>query len=288
MHISAIWQYPVKSMIGQLVGEADLTPQGMAGDRTWAVRDEERGGIRGAKKIGALMQLEARYVDGFDGPVEITLPDGTVTRTDEQDAAERVSAALDHRVTLWPLQPKDDVDHYRRGPGDSADPMEELRGIFGREEGEPLPDLTIFPSELAEFESPPGTYVDAFPLMIITTSALRSLQAALPDSVVDVRRFRPSLVVDTGDEPGHPEFDWVGRRLVIGDAVLDVIDPCPRCVMVTREVTPHVPADRAVLRHIVRDLDQNVGVYATVAVPGRIETGATVALTDVVPATASG
>jgi len=250
----------------------------MVGDRQWAVRDEVRGGIRGAKKIGALMTLAARYVDAPAGPVEIVLPDGTVTRTDEADANVRVSHALDHPVTLWPLQPKDDLDHYRRGPADSADVMEEMRGIFGREVGEPLPDFSIFPPELAEFESPPGTYLDAFPLMIMTTSALRSLQAALPDSVIDVRRFRPSFVVDTGDEPGHPEFGWVGRQLHIGDVVLDVIDPCPRCVMVTREVTSAIPADRAVLRHVVRDLDQNVGVYATVAVPGTIATGATVTL----------
>jgi MOSC domain-containing protein YiiM len=43
--------------------------------------------------------------------------------------------------------------------------------------------------------------------------------------------------------------------------------------MVTREVTADIPADRAVLRHVVRELDQNVGVYATVATPGTIAVG---------------
>lgn len=278
MHIAAIWQYPVKSMIGGVVGEASLATEGMVGDRQWAVRDEVRGGIRGAKKIGSLMRLGARYVDDANGPVEITLPDGTVTRTDAADANEKVSGAIEHEVTLWPLQPKEDLDHYRRGPADSDDVMEELRGIFGREEGEPLPDFSIFPPEIAEFESPPGTYLDAFPLMIMSTSALRSLQEALPDSAIDVRRFRPSFVVDTGDEPGHPEFEWVGKQMVIGDVVLDIVDPCPRCVMITREVTPEIPVDRSVMRHVVRQLDQNVGVYATVATPGRIATGDTVTL----------
>lgn len=278
MHIAAIWQYPVKSMIGGVVGEASLATEGMVGDRQWAVRDEVRGGIRGAKKIGSLMRLGARYVDDANGPVEITLPDGTVTRTDAADANEKVSGAIEHEVTLWPLQPKEDLDHYRRGPADSDDVMEELRGIFGRDEGEPLPDFSIFPPEIAEFESPPGTYLDAFPLMIMSTSALRSLQEALPDSAIDVRRFRPSFVVDTGDEPGHPEFEWVGKQMVIGDVVLDIVDPCPRCVMITREVTPEIPVDRSVMRHVVRQLDQNVGVYATVATPGRIATGDTVTL----------
>jgi MOSC domain-containing protein YiiM len=42
--------------------------------------------------------------------------------------------------------------------------------------------------------------------------------------------------------------------------------------MVTREVAD-LPADRAILRHIVRDLDQNVGVYARIVEPGPIAVG---------------
>lgn len=273
MQVAQLWQYPVKSMLGVRVGAAEFVEQGMVGDRTWATRDEERGGIRGAKKIGRLMQLAARYTErGFD-EVEIELPDGQVIRSSDDDADARLSAALDHRVTLWPLQPRDRLEHYRRGPADSDDPIEELRQIFGREPDEPFPDFTIFPPEIMEFESPLGTYLDAFPVMLMTTSALRSLAAALPDSAIDVRRFRPNLVIDTGDAPGHPEFDWVGRRLRLGDVVLDVRAGCPRCVMVTREVSPELPADRAVLRHVVRELDQNVGVYATVSAPGVVSTG---------------
>jgi uncharacterized protein YcbX len=156
--------------------------------------------------------------------------------------------------------------------------MEELNGIFGREPGEPLPDFSIFPPEIMEYESPPGTYLDAYPLLVMTTSALRTLQERLPASAIDVRRFRPNLVIDTGDEPGHPELGWIGRQLVVGDVVLDLPHPCPRCVMVTREIDDAVPNDRSVLRHIVRDLDQNLGVYGLVTNPGRIEVGAPVEL----------
>lgn len=278
MQLSEIWRYPIKSMMGEQVDAAELDTAGMVGDRTWAARDEVRGGIRGAKKIGPLMQLAASFTDGPGSAVTITLPDGTTTSTDAPDRDAVVSAALDHEVTLWPLQPASDLDHYRRGAPDSDDLMVELNSIFGREEGEPLPDLSVFPPEILEYESPPGTYLDAFPVLVLTTSALRSLADALPDSVLDVRRFRPNLVVDTGDEPGHPEFDWVGRRLTVGGAELDVVTACPRCVMVTREVTPAIPADRAVLRHVVRELDQNVGVYATVTVPGRVAVGDPVAV----------
>jgi uncharacterized protein YcbX len=276
VRVDQIWQYPVKSMVGTTVPAADLAPTGLVGDRTWAVRDQVRGGIRGGKILGGLMQLSARYVNGdgaTGGAVAIALPDGSSVTTDDADVDAQVSAAITHEVVLEALRPADDLDHYRRGAAYHDDLMDELRSIFGREEDEPLPDLSAFPETIIEFESPPGTYYDVHPLMLMTTSALRSLEAALPDSAVDVRRFRPSLVIDTGDADGHPERDWIGRQLRIGDTVVAIEGGCPRCVMVTRRIDDDLPQDRTILRHIVGDLGQDVGVYATVVEPGRLAAG---------------
>ena len=52
MRLAQIWRYPVKSMIGEQVSSIEVARHGFVGDRHWAVRDEVRGGIRGAKKIG--------------------------------------------------------------------------------------------------------------------------------------------------------------------------------------------------------------------------------------------
>jgi uncharacterized protein YcbX len=285
--VAQLWRYPVKSMVGERIVDAEVDDRGLVGDRGWAARDEERGGIRGAKKIGPLMRLQARYLEKPTAAnraphVQITLPDGagTVT-TDDPNVHDLVSKALDHRVTLWPLQPKSDTDHYRRGPADSDDLVEELRDIFGRTETEPLPDLSVFPPEIVEFESPPGTYYDAFPIHVGTTASLRTLARLSPDSHVDVRRFRPNVLVDTPDDAddAFPEAGWLGTRLRLGDGVeLDVVAPCPRCVMVTRRVGDDLGRDRPLLRTIVREADQNVGVYATVVTGGRIAEGDAVAL----------
>src|SRR4051794_29879372 len=139
MHVAQLWRHPVKSMVGEEVERADLVASGMVGDRAWAVRDEVRGGIRGAKKLGGLMTLRAAYLDPSEpaagqpsATVRIPLPDGGVIRSDDADADVRISAALDHEVTLWPLKPADDLDHYRRGAPDSTDLMDELNDIFGR------------------------------------------------------------------------------------------------------------------------------------------------------------
>lgn len=277
--VAQIWRYPAKSMLGERLDDVAVTPTGLLGDRGWAVRDEVRGGIRGAKKISELMHLGARYLappsDRNTTPhIELSLPDGSFVSSADDDVNERVSAALGHAVTLWPLQPPDDLDHYRRGAPDSDDLMVELRDMFQRTEDEPLPDFSVFPPEIIEFESPPGTYVDAFPLLVMTTGSLATLQDRLPSSAIDLRRFRPNLLVDvdaTSDDP-WPELAWIGRRARIGTATIEFVTACPRCKMITLPVE-ELPTDRGIMRTVVAEAEQNLGVYATVVAPGHVTNG---------------
>ena len=277
MKLDQIWVYPVKSMVGNTVDSCSMTSLGIDGDRLLAVRDLEHGGIRGAKKIKGLMQLSARFTGAKDAHgnevVEVTFPDGSSVLSTSPGIDQRISTAVGVDVRLEHLQPAENVDHYRRGAPGSDDIMSELRSVFGREESEPLPDFSVFPPEVVEFESPPGTYYDCWPLMVMSTAALRALQDAVPDAVVDIRRFRPSLVIDIPGEVGHPEFAWANRRATLGECEIEFLSPCPRCVMVTHQVGTDVPADRSILRHIVRDLNQNLGVYARISRPGRTSVG---------------
>ncbi|MBM4383096.1 MAG: MOSC domain-containing protein [Deltaproteobacteria bacterium] len=279
--IAEIWRHPVKSMEGERIERALLGENGIPGDRAWAVRDEERGGIRGAKKIPRLMTCRARYASepavGAPAPApEITLPGGAVVRASDANAAERISAALEQRVTLWPLLPASALEHYKRGAPDSPDVLTEMRAIFGRNADEPLPNFAQFPPELVQYESPPGTYFDAYPLLVVTEATLRKLRAIAPRSVIDVRRFRPNLVIATEDE-GFVEAAWTGKQLRIGGATLDVLGPCPRCVMITHGFGD-VPQDTGLMRTVVKEADQNVGAYAKIASAGEVRVGDAVTL----------
>jgi uncharacterized protein YcbX len=282
--VSEIWRYPVKSMAGERLDEVELDPVGIPGDRGWAVRDEVRGGIRGAKKIAGLMRCAARYLEpptrARVGAPEITLPDGSRVRANAVDAAERVSAAVETTVTLWPLLPATALDHYRRGAPDHKDMDTELRAVFGRTPDEPMPDLSKLPPEIFEFESPLGTYFDAFPLLVLSTATLEKLAKAAPASRVDVRRFRPNFVVetDTGVD-GYVDADWAGRRLRLGELEIDGAMACPRCIMVTHGFAD-LPRDTGLLRAIVRDANQNIGLYAKPRGPARVRVGDEVALLD--------
>ena len=279
--VREIWRYPVKSMAGESLQHSLLTNLGIAGDRGWALRDDDAGEIRGAKKMPDLMKCRAAYIEepapGRIPDADITLPDGEHIRATDSSVNRKLSELLRRRVTIWPIQPPDSHDFYRRRP-DNPDFTAELREIFGRTDDEPLPELRTFPREIFKFTSPLGTYFDAFPLHLITTASLDELRRLNPAARFDVRRFRPNILLDSSDTVrGFAETGWSARTLTIGEAQIKFEMPCPRCVMTTLP-QDDLPKDPSVLRTIVRDAAQNVGMYASVVSPGKIAVGDRVAL----------
>jgi uncharacterized protein YcbX len=247
------------------------------------VRDEKRGGIRGGKKIPALMTLAASFTGTVtaEGSSEalITAPDGDTRTTGAEDINDWLSDKLDHPVSLWPLLPEDALDHYRRGAPDHEDFETELREMFARQPDEPLPDLSLF-AEVIEFESPPGTYFDAFPILLISKQSLGSLSAYRPESRFHVDRFRPNLLIDVPDsELDYPEKAWDGRQLQIGEVMLEVVGECPRCAMTTHGFG-ELPRDTGIMRALVQANGGNLGAYARVTRPGVITAGDRIELVD--------
>ena len=275
--IASIFRYPIKSMGGHQLDEALLTVNGIPGDRAWALKDEELASIKGGKRHPSLMGMSAEFEQEPDDsnvspPAQIRLADGSVIHTNDADAEEKLSRALDTKVTLWPILPKEQLDHYRRAaPDPSVDAQRSLREIFARTPDEPLPDLRGFPKELFEYESPPGTYFDAFPLLLISKASLQSLEDHSDQSKFDVRRFRPNILLET-DKAGYPEEEWVGKSGRIGTAKLKFEIACPRCIMTTHGFDD-LPKDPRVMRTLVQANNGNLGIYASVVEAGMIAVG---------------
>ena len=112
---------------------------------------------------------------------------------------------------------------------------------------------------------------DDGPVHLVTTASLDWLADILGHPAPPAR-FRPNLVVGTGDLQGPVEQDWVGREVQVGEVVLRVVMPMPRCVMTTM-AQARLPEDKAVLRGLTEHAGADFGVLAEVVRPGVVTEG---------------
>jgi hypothetical protein len=283
-------RYPVKSMAAESLVETSAAPgRGLLGDRAWALRDESANEIRGAKKIPALLDCRARYVEEAQleasATVEIDLGEHGCVRSDDSQASKRISQRVGREVRLCPRLPASEIEHYRRAEP-ITDMEREVREGSALLPGEPLPVLDDLPTDLSivmEYVSPPGSYFDFFDIHLLSTQSLESLARCAPDSVIDKARFRPNLLVDFPSEASpsgdFPEIELVGRILLIGEAEFEVVMPMMRCVMTTH-AQQGLPKDPSIMRTLVRECEMNLGVGIQVRKPGRIRVGDEIRICD--------
>ncbi len=81
-------------------------------------------------------------------------------------------------------------------------------------------------------------------------------------------RFRANVILDRGGEDR-----LVGTTVRVGEALVTVVEPVPRCVMVTRPQLGGIELDRDVLRRIHRERDGVLAVGGTVERTGMVRTG---------------
>jgi uncharacterized protein YcbX len=70
-------------------------------------------------------------------------------------------------------------------------------------------------------------------LLVTTQATLDAIQEAL-GARLDLRRFRTNAHVVL-DAPAYAEEAWEGRELTIGEATFQLLHPCERCVIPTRD-----------------------------------------------------
>lgn len=251
MQLTAIWRYPVKSLQGEQLAEAVLDEDGVRGDRCWGIRDDATGRILTGRREPRLLLAAASLRD--DGEPDIALPDGTVAHGAGDATSATLSDWLGRPVTLVPAA---------GAPGGQAE-------FFA--------DATDDTSPAMEWTMPAGRFVDALPLLVLTTASLRTTAAFHPDGVWDVRRFRPNLLIDVEGD-GWVEDGWCDRSVRVGDVELVPRAGCVRCTMVTR-AQPGLERDLDIYRAVARHHDGNLGVWATITTKGTVRTGQPVEVT---------
>jgi uncharacterized protein len=162
VRVAELWRYPVKSLQGERLDACAIGPEGLEGDRRFAIFDATTGlGLTGRRAPELL--FAAACLDG-DGRVEITLPDGSLARDDSD-----LSAWLGRPVALRSVD--DEVARRYENPVD-----------FEREAG-----------AWRAFTGAPGPFHD-------DEDARVSLVSTATIGAWDRRRFRSNVLLDGAGE----------------------------------------------------------------------------------------
>jgi MOSC domain-containing protein len=241
--VSALSLAPVK---GMRVSEPDavaLEPSGPVGDRAFfVVRTEDRKLLL-TTRHPRLVQVQPDW-DPAAGVLGLRFPDGSVVAEGVEPGEPAVTHTYDGREVRGRL-----VD----GPLAAA-----LSEHVGR--------------EVRLLARDPGvTGADDFPVSLMSTGSLRALADSLGGTPLDPRRFRMTITVDGAG--AWEEERW--GELAIGDAVLSVEAPVPRCAVTTRDPETG-ERDAPVLRALAelrgkRHVD--FGVWCRVSRPGTVRRG---------------
>lgn len=215
MRVDAIFRYPVKSLRGHALAEAEVEPIGLKGDRRWMVVDAG-GQFQTIRQIPVMTQIAVEpAADGIllshhgqgscfaatpgDGAPEMAVRvwrDAVRARLASPEADAFLSAVLEKPVRLVHLA------------DETARPVDPAFGAAGDH----------------------VSFADGFPLLLTTAESLADLNARLGRELSPLR-FRPNLVIG-GAEP-WAEDTW--REIAVGSVRFRVVKPCARCVVTTRD-----------------------------------------------------
>ncbi len=170
------------------------------------------------------------------------------------------------------LRERADMSHYRPSfvdperPDKSATIVRTPTGtVF--DVTDPALGASLDPGGLRAIKHDRGIF-DTFPLSLITTQSIARLGEMIGDSL-DVRRFRPNILVQASDDIPFAEDSWVGCVLRIGGLRMRVDKRDGRCAVIT--IDP-VTAERnsAILRTVAQDRQGCLGIYGSTVEPGRV------------------
>ncbi len=241
---------PVKSMQLQHPAAIRLERFGVAEDRRFYVADGDGRLLSGARH-DRLFPVKAEY-DPEAERLTLRFPDGGVVEGE-------VGAVTGHavRTSFWgrPV-----TGHEVPGPWTSA---------LSQHVGNPV--------RLVRTDRP-GQAVDSHAVSIFSTASAEELdrQAGRSDRPLDRRRWR--MLIEVAGSVAHEEDEWVGARVRIGEATVEVIRTDPRCRITTLDPdTGHKEFDTLKVIAAYRGTDPEgglpFGVYAQVIEPGAVRVG---------------
>lgn len=267
MRVTALQVTPIKGTMLHHPEAIEIGPNGVTTNRRFYLIDN-RGRMFNGKRNGRLARLYADYDPGVER-LSVMFPDGECVEDEVVTTGERIETSFYGRPVLG---------HAVAGPFNEA---------LTRSVGKPV---CLVASDRA------GDAIDVHPVTIVSSASIAEVASHVRVSRIDRRRFR--MLVEVEGCNAHGEDEWIGQELALGDAVVRVVGPVPRCVVTTHDPDTGV-RDHDMLRTILRyrgarsgdDLATPVdhlpdggkvvfGVYAAVVTPGRVRVGDVAGLRD--------
>lgn len=213
MNVSGLYIYPIKSLRGISLLEAEVLEKGFRYDRRWMLVDNKNKHVT-QRTHPHLSQIELTLNKDTIGVSHLGMPDLEIPLV----LTNR--PAID--VTVW-----DDSVMGLEAPAAinewfSTVAKEQCKLVFMPEEA-PRP---VNPKRAVNGEN--VSFADAYPYLIIGQSSLDDLNSRM-EVALPMHRFRPNIVVE-GSDP-YAEDYW--KNIQIGQLKFRVTHPCKRCVFTT-------------------------------------------------------
>lgn len=109
-------------------------------------------------------------------------------------------------------------------------------------------------------------------LLVTLESTRAGLELELGGEL-ELLRFRPNLHVELAGAPAFAETRWEDLRLRVGEAELDLLHPCVRCVIPTRDPAGSTGRWPELLRHLARSHETLFGINARAGVAAGVRVG---------------
>ena len=245
--ISQINIAPVKSMALVPLESVNLDLGGILDDRRFYLVNSQ-GRLLTRRQVGKLAQLTASW-DAETERLNIRFPGGSTLESSPELDAPAWTIVWGRRV------------RGRALVGDWADALSEFCGQ----------PVKLMMSDL------PCQVFDEFPVSILSRASVERLSSEMGmsgDDCLATDRFRPTLLLD-GCQP-HEEDGWMNRTLTLGDAVVRVLAPDPRCAIVNQDpITGETDTDavKSILDYRPNPLAAYFGVYGIVEKAGAVRVG---------------
>ncbi len=215
MYLSQIWIYPVKSMSGISVYEAEVRERGLNGDR-FAMVVDETGKFITQREFPELALIGTQLIASG-----LRLYDRKGRWDELIIAIDSESPILSVDVKIW----NDQV--MARTVGQEADDW--LSRCLGKSVrlvimNDTSPRILKLADQGHHIEV---SFADEFPYLLTSMASLESLNRKLA-APVDMRHFRPNLVI--AGSSAFEEDSW--KMIQIGTIRFKICKPCERCMVV--------------------------------------------------------